>query len=209
MPKKLLLYKTYPIGLVIESAFGFSNIGFNKRISNNNLKKLPMKLKRIVKVLKKLQYIPKIRIYSHLLIDRDLVKKNTCPKTKKVNFIEGKTCFIKKDYLNLVKDEKAEIKTVEISVLKKYVFFSCMKFFLFISNFKKFKLYCVNEIKRKKSNVLSKPIAKIETIKSPILKEFAYIWLTINYSINKSTFRIPDTNFMGYIKINLTNESEV
>ncbi len=132
MFKKIFWFKSYPHGLRTECLFGKLNIGFNNNLTHRNFPHIIKGLESILDELKNSGHFKTIKIESHLLIDRKLLKqlKNPCMTLNVDNLIKEK-------YLQILRDKGYNFKysTIKISTFHKYLFFFPMKIGLYLKNF--------------------------------------------------------------------------
>lgn len=162
MLKSLIYMKYYPSGIVVEYFMGTTvNIGFSSKLNHKKLSHILMEIENIIDELKEDGRFNSVKMESHLLLSRKLIKKDVKASTLK----KDKISFINLKYIQMLKNKNYDFtqETKKISIFRKYFSFYSMKMCLLIRNI-----------------------------------------ITFNYSyMHEVRFKIPDTNYVGILKISL------
>ncbi|MFY4859066.1 hypothetical protein ACOTVM_00775 [Aliarcobacter butzleri] len=162
MLKSFIYIKYYPSGIVVEYFMGTTvNIGFSSKLNHKKLSHILIEIENIIDKLKEDGRFNTVKMESHLLVNRKLIKKDVKASTLK----KDKISFINLRYIKMLKDKNYDFtqETKKISIFRKYFSFYSMKMCLLIRNI-----------------------------------------ITFNFpSIHEVGFKIPDTNYVGILKISL------
>lgn len=114
-----MYFKNIRNGIRLEFYGRWILVGYNKKLTSEDLKSFPEVLKEVIEEYRKNKFFTKLYIISNLLIDRK--------KIEKIAFIKSETNYIKDEYLDMLKNEKVEkMKTYHVPLIQK-ILFSMMK----------------------------------------------------------------------------------
>ncbi|OCL90587.1 hypothetical protein [Aliarcobacter thereius] len=127
MLKKVYYIKNYNNGLVVEYVLGKVSIGVSSKIDSKKLRYIIEEIEVILKELKKDGRFKDVRIDSHLLIKRKLIRNLSNREIRK-----NKVSFINEKYVELLlkQNYKYEQETRRITIFRKYLTFYSLKIYL-------------------------------------------------------------------------------